>query len=1202
MMRKLGKRILTVVLSASMVLGSFTMPIFAEESSESVVMAEVETTVETSTESIPAVEESTEVQTEIQSAEPTEAQTEIQSETETESVTETETETAEVEPPKSGNKGEEIKLEAEEQPQIEINQGMSIHVQNKGKDETYMNDFVAKKKTVVMMRIPGSDASGYTKENAEEVVKNYSLECKAVTNGSEAENNELSCDGSSFSVMQAYDRDGDPTKPWYAVASFPTGPDKGSYNFHIYETKDGNKTEVSVNKGVNFFDTQTLNILVVPVKAYWDKKYDGGAPSDKCVASVTDLKYTGLDGSTEQDWGSLAGDLKSYLLDVYPVADINIEVGQEVDASDASYDMCNEADANGQKKLWEEVCKLQTKDKSTGKDKYDLILAFVAYRQDKGGGQGYTFGKPTNIITYLDKDMFPTVAHEIAHCYQVGDEYDGGSFNPDVNQSPSGYKGRNFVSGDENYSPSIENADYWQSPKQYAAAKGKSGISESGLGTMVSLSLHPYSLSKGEFIKWASESTPTISYMGSGYSGNYGYYWTSSVIWEHLFKELMVKEKQENSGEGEQSAEEGAASGTLSNADVYYIGLEASEGKNVAVQPEKEAVDETSEEITEETTEETTEVETEETTEELGLEVLESMPAEEPEEEYYVPATSIFDAKDFYFEDGYREGESRMLEVSGWLVNNGGRITVEMDPMFSYEGDLSYMDYEKVPDASVYSFAALDADGKVIVSPVDSEGIELAVTEFNGNFYNASMNKKLNYVNFNFDAEYPEGTAEIVIVKGKIPEGWTKNSEAKNYMWSSADEGLDTSKNLDGYLTYAGFDEYEYNGGKFSYGEIEWEVDYEDAIQTEEEAPANKFYTEVYYCPQGDDGDVIFVADSEDGYIAPYNYLDDNGVLRTTDDWEEGYAYIDTAKYGWSKDAYIWVKVTDGINGFDIFSDENDVSINYSTITLSGAGLKNVVDPKTKEVSYNVEYTGAAIAPNAVVKVVDPMTGATLTLKKDVDYRISYQNNINPGTATVVIEGIGIYPGRNTAEFTINPKSLKTATPQQIPDAVFKAGVDKTIKKNIVLYDNKSNQLTLDTDFTVVYGTELKAGALVKSYKTIEGDDGLYKSLTFKAANGKDLDFVTVTAVFTGKGMYKDVCNKKMTFKLYKEGYAAKIISTATVKDITLKVSSMQYTGKALKPGIKSITLNSVKKNAKGLVFRGQSKGYYASSVFYLVL
>ena len=60
-------------------------------------------------------------------------------------------------------------------------------------------------------------------------------------------------------------------------------------------------------------------------------------------------------------------------------------------------------------------------------------------------------------------------------------------------------------------------------------------------------------------------------------------------------------------------------------------------------------------------------------------------------------------------------------------------------------------------------------------------------------------------------------------------------------------------------------------------------------------------------------------------------------------------------------------------------------------------------------------YTGKEITQNVVVKDGDQ------TLVMGTDYTVSYENNIDPGTATVIIAGIGRYAGEVVKEFTILP-------------------------------------------------------------------------------------------------------------------------------------------------------------------------------------
>lgn len=960
---------------------------------------------------------------------------------------------------------------------IEINQGMSIHTGLNDGNETYMNTFVAKKTTAVMMKIPGSDSM--TEEQAKAAMANYKVEAKAVTNGQEADNCELTASGADqFSLKRTYTVDCDLTAGWYASVKFPTGPDKGTYNFHWY---DGSN-EIAKYEGVTFYETKVLNILVVPVKGYWGAHYEGGAPAAGAY-SCKDGKFKDPFGN-EKEWSSLISELKSYMLDVYPIADVNITEANELDASTAAYDMCN---GDGQKKLWEDACKLQTKDKD-GKDRYDLILAFVQYRQDQGGGQGYTFGRPTNIITYSDVDMLPTVVHEIAHCYQVGDEYDGGSFNNAVNYPPNNYKGRDFSNGNDIAATSGAN-DYWKAPKEYKAVTSsdkKDKIDENGAATMVKLSLHPYSLSQDKFITWGGVDAegkatgdsvgPTITYMGSGYSGCDGYYWTSSVIWDHLLKEFTVKEKQTANSQPPAETEEQQQE-EQTNAQVFLNALNS------------------------------------------GVKIDEN---------------SIFtDEDDFYYSDDYRFGDSRMVEVYGWIETVSGNTVFSVNPLFSYDGDLEYMDvlegvYKDNPEN--YTFAALDKDGNIIKSPVDGKW---AVAEFYGGFYNASNNRMMDEVNFNFDAEYPEGTVDFIIFKGKV----TDDGKYSNVVWqASKDDNFyaEFDYQPDGYLTYADVNS--------EYAEVEWEVYYPAG---EQEPYANEdgvLYTEVYYCPEGDDGESYYVGCSLD------------------DDWEEGYINFETDSQfatKWTRNAYVWIKVTNGVNAVDIYSDALEVTLCNSKIELTGKGITK--NGSGNDVYYTAECTGSAITPGTNVEAYNPFTGKYIKLKKDVDYTVSYEDNTNVGYASVIVQGIGNYAGKNSQEFEIVAKQLDGAA-ESIPDIKYVADLDKAVLPYLQMKDKNGNQLTYLKDFYVTFTANGKTKQSLNKVITADPEED-----------------VLVEVAFIGLNNYKEALKKGVSFCVLSSKSEAASISSDSIT-ITLKEDTVQYSGKAVQPKIKSV----VYKNEKG--------------------
>ena len=86
-----------------------------------------------------------------------------------------------------------------------------------------------------------------------------------------------------------------------------------------------------------------------------------------------------------------------------------------------------------------------------------------------------------------------------------------------------------------------------------------------------------------------------------------------------------------------------------------------------------------------------------------------------------------------------------------------------------------------------------------------------------------------------------------------------------------------------------------------------------------------------------------------------------------------------------------------------------DVAASDKRIDISGATVKT---PKVK-------YTGKALRP------VPTVTLGGKTLAKGKDFSVSYKNNVNAGTATVVVKGTGSYKGSKKAAFKIGKAANK---------------------------------------------------------------------------------------------------------------------------------------------------------------------------------
>ena len=95
-----------------------------------------------------------------------------------------------------------------------------------------------------------------------------------------------------------------------------------------------------------------------------------------------------------------------------------------------------------------------------------------------------------------------------------------------------------------------------------------------------------------------------------------------------------------------------------------------------------------------------------------------------------------------------------------------------------------------------------------------------------------------------------------------------------------------------------------------------------------------------------------------------------------------------------------------------------------------------------------------------------------LPLQEGVDYELSYENNINAGTAAVVIIGIGNYTGQIRQHFTIIPKELEEDFLGSIPAHTY---TGKTITPSPII-ECEGVQLDNDLDYKLIYENNIEVG------------------------------------------------------------------------------------------------------------------------------
>lgn len=126
-------------------------------------------------------------------------------------------------------------------------------------------------------------------------------------------------------------------------------------------------------------------------------------------------------------------------------------------------------------------------------------------------------------------------------------------------------------------------------------------------------------------------------------------------------------------------------------------------------------------------------------------------------------------------------------------------------------------------------------------------------------------------------------------------------------------------------------------------------------------------------------------------------------------------------------------------------------------------------------------YTGEAIKPTPTVQYTyedDQSVSHTVTLTNDTHYTLSYENNVNVGTATVIVTLKGGYTGSTTKTFKIVARPLGAET---TPEAVAAATVTST--STTLVYNGNVQHAT----FTVVKkGRTLAEGV---DYEVVYNDD-----------------------------------------------------------------------------------------------------------------
>ncbi|GHV46937.1 hypothetical protein FACS189499_03360 [Clostridia bacterium] len=180
------------------------------------------------------------------------------------------------------------------------------------------------------------------------------------------------------------------------------------------------------------------------------------------------------------------------------------------------------------------------------------------------------------------------------------------------------------------------------------------------------------------------------------------------------------------------------------------------------------------------------------------------------------------------------------------------------------------------------------------------------------------------------------------------------------------------------------------------------------------------------------------------------------------------------------------------VDGIGNYSGERDIKF---TITKPKAAVKDISTLSAQlTTGSSIVYDGSAKTPGVAV-----YDGSTL-LRNKVDYYVTYVSNVNPGTATARITGMGNYQGTNYLYFTITPKTavknigLLSPTLSQTSYAY-----DGYAKTPAVTVRDGYTTLRLNYDYTVTYISNVNPGTAnvrVDGTGNYNGSSYLYFTIT----------------------------------------------------------------------------------------------------------
>lgn len=183
------------------------------------------------------------------------------------------------------------------------------------------------------------------------------------------------------------------------------------------------------------------------------------------------------------------------------------------------------------------------------------------------------------------------------------------------------------------------------------------------------------------------------------------------------------------------------------------------------------------------------------------------------------------------------------------------------------------------------------------------------------------------------------------------------------------------------------------------------------------------------------------------------------------------------------------------ITGIGKYSGSVSESFTIKPLYLTEAVISSIPDQK---------WTGSAIEPDVTVSLNDK------ELIRDIDYTLSYKYNVNPGSATVTVDGIGNYTSWKSASFKI----IKDISQEQLLEEGVRESASSDGKdwfsKNWFIDIKQDSLINLDISNTCIAPEKNSSATYLVSLKNEDNSVGYVWSM--KAMDSKRYGLLSVPA------------------------------------------------------------------------------------------